>query len=61
MKMNSSKTKFMSYNSNHTSIKTNDGTALEEVKNFKYLGAWMESTDRTSHTTKQQHGGCVVS
>ena len=46
LKMNSSKTKFMSYNSDHTSIKTNDGTALEEVKNFKYLGAWMESTDK---------------
>ena len=27
-------------------IKTSDGTELEEVNNFKYLGAWMESTEK---------------
>jgi len=46
LKMNSSKTKFMAYNISDASIKTSDGAALEEVKNFKYLGAWMESTEK---------------
>ena len=27
-------------------IKTNDGSILEEVGSFKYLGAWMHSTER---------------
>ena len=27
-----------------SSLQTNDGTKSEEVKDFKYLGAWMEST-----------------
>ena len=47
LKMNASKTKFMSYNiSTVENIKTIDGTELEEVKDFKYLGAWMESTTK---------------
>ena len=45
LKMNAGKTKFMSFNQGKTgSIHTNDGTKLEEVKDFKYLGAWMESS-----------------
>ena len=27
-------------------LKTNDGTVLEEVNDFKYLGAWMASTEK---------------
>jgi predicted Rdx family selenoprotein len=46
LKMNAGKTKVMSYNNGQVSIRTNDGTELEEVKNFKYLGAWMESTEK---------------
>ena len=46
LKMNSSKTKYMTYNSDNTNINTNDGIALEEVNNFKYLGAWMVSTEK---------------
>ena len=45
--MNAGKTKFMSFNqSRMSSLQTNDGTTLEEVKDFKYLGAWMESTTK---------------
>ena len=47
LKMNSGKTKFMSYNlSQVVTLKTNDGTAFEEVSDFKYLGAWMASTEK---------------
>ena len=47
LKMNSGKTKYMSYNQHESvTIKTNDGSILEEVGNFKYLGAWMHSTER---------------
>ena len=47
LKMNAGKTKFMCYNqSQETTIRTNDGTELQEVKDFKYLGTWMESTEK---------------
>ena len=47
LKMNSGKTKYMSYNQHESvTIKTNDDSILEEVGNFKYLGAWMHSTER---------------
>ena len=46
LKMNGSKTKFMSYNNRRNSITTNEGVELEEVDDFKYLGAWMKSTER---------------
>ena len=47
LKMNSGKTKYMSLNVNQrVPLKTNDGTALEEVSNFKYHGAWMASTEK---------------
>ena len=42
LKMNAGKTKYMSYNQHESvTIKTNDGSILEEVGNFKYLGAWV--------------------
>ena len=45
LKMIAGKTKFMSFNqSRMSSLQTNDGTKLEGVKDFRYLGAWMEST-----------------
>ena len=47
LKMNAGKTKYMSYNQHESvTIKDNDGSILEEVGNFKYLGAWMHSTER---------------
>ena len=43
----------MSFNQGKTgSIQTNDGTKLEEVKDFKYLGAWMKSSAKDSKQRK---------
>ena len=37
----------MAYNQKQTfNIKTEDETNLEEVHDFKYLGAWMSSTEQ---------------
>ena len=45
--MNASKTKYMSFNHNGSiNIQTNDGTKLENVSDFKYLGALMESSEK---------------
>ena len=55
LKMNAGKTKFrpMSFNqSRMSSLQTNDGTKLEEVKDFKYLGALMESTAKDTKQRK---------
>ena len=39
------KTQFMVYNQpTHVEIHTEDGSCLEEVKYFKYLGSWVQST-----------------
>ena len=49
LKMNAGETKFMAFTLNNNkggAIKTSDSTELEEVNNFKYLGAWMESTEK---------------
>ena len=46
LKVNVGKTKFTSFNHENTIIKTNNGTDLEEVDDFKYLGAWMASTEK---------------
>ena len=52
LKMNAGKTKFMSSNQGRMiSLQTDDVTKLEEVKDFKYLGAWME---RTAKDIKQR-------
>ena len=43
--MNVGKTKFMPFDQGKTdSIQINDGTKLEEVRDFEYLGVWMESS-----------------
>ena len=45
--MNASKTKYMSFNHNgNINIQTNDGTKLENVTDFKYLGTLMESSEK---------------
>ncbi|XP_072037870.1 uncharacterized protein [Amphiura filiformis] len=45
--MNAGKTKFMAFNHNKgITIKTNSGTQIEEVPDFKYLGAWMKSSEK---------------
>ena len=44
---NADKTKFQSFNQEgQISMKTKDGEAIKEVSNFKYLGAWTESTGK---------------
>ena len=41
------KTKYMSYNNNQQfNIKTIDGTDLKRVEDFKYLGAWVDSSEK---------------
>ena len=53
LKMNATKTKFMSFNQDQqVKISTNNGTTLDEVKDFKYLGAWMASTEHDVKTRK---------
>ena len=45
--MNAKKTQFMTYNqSTCVDIQTVDGNPLEEVKDFKYLGSWVRSTEQ---------------
>ena len=51
--MNAKKTQFMAFNQPHdVQIKTQDGSNLKEVKDFKYLGAWMQSTEADIRTRK---------
>ena len=38
LRMNAGKTKYMSFNHRNADIQTKDGTTLEKVTDFKYLG-----------------------
>ena len=45
--LNGKKTKVMTYNQpGQVNITTRNGDSLEIVENFKYLGSWMESTEK---------------
>ena len=45
LSMNTGKMKYMSYNTNQQfEIKAIDGLSLKRVKEFKYLGAWIDSS-----------------
>ena len=45
LNLNDSKTKYMAFNCNvNSGIKTMNGNSLELVKDFKYLGSWVEET-----------------
>ena len=47
LSMNTGKTKYMLYNNNKQfDIKTIDGTYLKRVEDFKYLGAWVDSSEK---------------
>ena len=50
--LNAKKTKVMALNLPDPTVKTMDGTKLEAVNDFKYLGAWMASTDRDIQVRK---------
>ena len=55
LSMNAGKTKCMSYNNNqHVDIKTIDGTDLKRVEDFKYLGAWVDSSEKDVKIRKAQ-------
>ena len=46
--LNAQKTKYITYNidTGVSALKTNDGTELEKVEDFKYLGSWVDSIDK---------------
>ena len=49
--MNAKKTKFMAFNQQTvTKIQTQEPSLLEEVQDFKYLGAWVRSTEQDVKT-----------
>ena len=43
---NADKTKYQSFNQESGIMKTKDGEVIKEVTNFKYLGAWTESSSK---------------
>ena len=44
---NAKKTEIQAFNHEvPIDVKSRDGTTIKVVKNFKYLGAWMESTEK---------------
>ncbi len=44
--MNTKKTEVMAYNHGDVNIQPINGTTLKKVENFKYLGAWMSSSEK---------------
>ena len=53
--MNTGKTKYMSYNNyQQFDIKTIDGTDRKIVEDFKYLGAWVDSSEKDVKIRKPQ-------
>ena len=50
--LNAKKTKVMALNIQDPAMKTMDGTKLEAVRDFKYLGALMASTDKDMKVRK---------
>ena len=48
LRLNAKKTEYIAYNlpAEHPPIRTTEGIVLAEVKDFKYLGSWVNSTDR---------------
>ena len=44
--VNEGKTKYMRYNLPQGDIRSMNGTALDEVDNFLYLGAWVDDTEK---------------
>ncbi|KAI8477689.1 Exportin-5 [Branchiostoma belcheri] len=53
LQMNAGKTKFMAFNQQSpVCLKTTDGSTLEKVEDFKYLGSHMESTAKDINSRK---------
>ena len=55
LEINAKKTKVMAYNhDDEVKIITRDGSQLEVVPDFKYLGSWVDSTDNDIKIRKEQ-------
>lgn len=54
LKLNAKKTEVITYNilPDHSALTTTGGTVLKEVNDFKYLGAWMNSTEQDLQVRK---------
>ena len=53
--MNAKKTKVMAYNhSDNVRIMTTDGTQLEVVEDFKYLGSWIDNSEKDLKARKAE-------
>ena len=53
--MNSGRTKYISYNTNQQfEIKAIDGPSLKRVEDLKYLGAWVDSSEKYVKIRKAQ-------
>ena len=47
LRLNAKKTEVITYNlPDHSPLTTTEGAVLKEVKDFKYLGAWVDSTEK---------------
>ena len=50
---NANKTEIQAFNHEvHIDVKSRNGTTIQVVKNFKYLGAWMERTEKNINVRK---------
>ena len=54
LQLNTKKTKALGYNINDTSVRTRDVTALKVKSDLKYLGAWINSSDKDLKTRRRQ-------
>ena len=55
LSMNVKKTKVMAYNQNEeVKIMTTDGSQLEVVYDFKYLGSWIDNTEADLRSRKAE-------
>ena len=55
LSMNTGKTKYISYNNNQQfDIKSIDGKDLKRFEDLKYLGAWVDSSDKYVKIRKAQ-------
>ncbi len=53
--LNAKKTKYLTYNiSNPDEIRTLEGTQLERQEDFKYLGSWIDNTEKDIQVRKGQ-------
>ena len=53
--INAKKTKYLTYNINVSeALKTSEGTELERKEDFKYLGSWIDSTEKDIRIRKAQ-------